>query len=561
MIPQPNTIKGQLHRTLVWITFIIGLCIFIPTLYIEYRQTIQHQNEEMAHYLDAQSYFFESWLSERSSDIHTIANLDFVKDYNFEKSQAFFQDFKEKTNFTDLIFVNKEGIVQVDTVTEYSKNGVSMDVNDRKYFQVAKKTKQPYITDILISKVTKQPIIAFASPILNAHQQFNGVVFGAVNLDTIDQLLQESRVGFLGHAYIIDQEGTMLSEFNNKQQRSSSGNYLVDKHILNAALKNKTSGLELYKDANNKWVLAKSKPINGGKWYIISEIGLLEAYKPLINRFLWITLCLVVGSFFMIKMMLHLSKKIEEPIQQLLTGVRKVEQGFYEYQINDQQLTPYAQEFQELCASFNEMSDKVRKDTILLKQLSITCQLTKLYNRRYLIEQGELVFQKCSEEQNHCSCIAIDIDFFKSVNDSYGHLIGDEVLKHVANIITNSVRSIDIVTRYGGEEFVILSPNTTLESAVKIAERVRQHVEDNPYHADDLEINVTVSIGIAGYGHSESSTFYELLDKADQALYIAKESGRNQLRVCDNTGIVDVGQIHYMNKFRKWYLNEGNYNK
>ena len=540
--PQPNTIKGQLHRALVWITFITGLCIFIPTLYIEYRQTIQHQNEEMTHYLNAQSYFFESWLAERSSDIHTIANFDFVKDNNFQKSQKFFQDFKEKTNFTDLIFVNKEGIVQVDTVTEYSKNGVSVDVNDRKYFQVAKKTKQPYITDILISKVTKQPIIAFASPILNAQQQFNGVVFGAVNLDIINQLLQESRVGFLGHAYIIDQEGTMLSEFNNKEQRSS-GNYLVDDHILNAALKNKTSGLKLYKDANNKWVLAKSKPINGGKWFVISEIGLLEAYKPLINRILWITICLVVGSFFMIKMMLHLSKRIEEPIQQLLTGVRKVEQGFYEYQINDQQLTPYAQEFQELCASFNEMSDKVRKDTILLKELSITCQLTKLYNRRYLIEQGELVFQKCVEEQHHCSCIAIDIDFFKKVNDTYGHLIGDEVLKHVANIITNSVRKIDIVTRYGGEEFVILSPNTTLESAVKIAERVRQHVEDHPYTAD-FEINVTVSIGIAGYGDSENvSTFYELLDKADQALYIAKESGRNQLRICDKTGIIDTRQM------------------
>ncbi|UPW81641.1 diguanylate cyclase [Lysinibacillus sp. Ag94] len=540
--PQPNTIKGQLHRALVWITFITGLCIFIPTLYIEYQQTIQHQNEKMAHYLDAQSYFFESWLAERSSDIHTIANFDFVKDYNFQKSQKFFQDFKEKTNFTDLIFVNKEGIVQVDTVTKYSKNGVSMDVNDRKYFQVAKKTKQPYITDILISKVTKQPIIAFASPILNAQQQFNGVVFGAVNLDIINQLLQESRVGFLGHAYIIDQEGTMLSEFNNKRQRSS-GNYLVDDHILNAALKNKTSGLELYKDANNKWVLAKSKPINGGKWFIISEIGLLEAYTPLFNRILWITICLVVGSFFMIKMMLHLSKRIEEPIQQLLTGVRKVEQGFYEYQINDQQLTPYAQEFQELCASFNEMSDKVRKDTILLKELSITCQLTKLYNRRYLIEQGELAFQKCLEEQHHCSCIAIDIDFFKKVNDTYGHLIGDEVLKHVATIITNSVRRIDIVTRYGGEEFVILSPNTTLESAVKIAERVRQQVEEHPYIAD-FEINVTVSIGIAGYGDSENiSTFYELLDKADQALYIAKESGRNQLRICDKTGIIDTRQM------------------
>ncbi|MFE3573065.1 diguanylate cyclase [Lysinibacillus sp. NPDC059133] len=540
--PRPNTIKGQLHRALVWITFIIGLCIFIPTLYIEYRQTIQHQNEEMTQYLDAQTYFFESWLSERSSDIHTIANLDFVKDYNFEKSQTFFRNFKEKTNFTDLIFVNKEGIVQFDTVTEYSTAGVGMDVKDRKYFQVAKKTKQPYITDILMSKVTKKPIIALASPILNAQQQFNGVVFGAVNLDTIDQLLHESRVGFLGQAYIIDQEGTMLTEFNNKQQRSSS-NYLVDEHILNAAKKNKTSDLELYKDANNKRVLAKSKPINEGKWFIISEMGLLEAYKPFIIRILSITFCLVVGSFFTIKMMLHLSKKIEEPIQQLLTGVRKVEQGFYDYQIDEHQLAPYAHEFQELCASFNEMSAKVRKDTILLKELSVTCQLTKLYNRRYLIEQGELVFQKCLEEQNYCSCIAIDIDFFKKVNDTYGHLIGDEVLKHVANIITNSVRKIDIITRYGGEEFVILSPNTTLESAVKIAERVRKHVEHYPYYADDVEINVTVSIGIAGYGHSKNiSTFYELLDRADQALYIAKESGRNQLRVCNHTGIVDTNQ-------------------
>ena len=89
----------------------------------------------MAHYLDAQTYFFESWLSERSSDIHTIANLDFIKDYNYEKSQAFFHDFKDKTDITDLIFVNKEGIVQFDTVTESSTNGVNVDVNERKYFK------------------------------------------------------------------------------------------------------------------------------------------------------------------------------------------------------------------------------------------------------------------------------------------------------------------------------------------------------------------------------------------------------------------------------------------
>lgn len=540
-IPQPNKIRGQLHRALILITFIIGLCIFIPTLFIEFRQTIHHQNEEMVNYLNTQTYFFESWLTERSGDIHTIANLDFVKGYDYKKAQPFFQDFKDKTDFADLIFVNKDGIVQFDTVTEFTTNGTGVNVQDREYFQIAKETQQPYNTDILISKVTNQPIVAFASPMLNEQQQFNGVVFGTVNVQTINQLLHESRVGFLGHAYIMNQDGMMLTELNVKKNDNSSEHFKVDEHILNFAVNNTANDLHIYKDMNRKWVFAKSKPINQGKWFIISEIGLFDALKPLIIRFLLIALCIVIGSFFTIRVMLQLSKKIEEPIQQLLTGVGKVQQGNYEYQINEQQLAPYAQEFQELCSSFNDMSTKVRQDTILLKELSVTCQLTKLYNRRYLIEQGELVFEKCLEDEDACSCIAIDIDFFKKVNDTYGHLIGDEVLKHVANIISNSVRRVDLITRYGGEEFVILSPDTTIESAIKIAERVRENVEANPFTNDQLKINVTVSIGIAEYGQSSDvSTFYELLDKADQALYIAKESGRNQLRVYDSTNQVDT---------------------
>jgi len=475
-IPQPNKIRGQLHRALILITFIIGLCIFIPTLFIEFRQTIQHQNEEMVNYLNAQTYFFESWLTERSSDIHTIANLDFVKGYHYEKAQDFFQDFKDKTDFTDLIFVNKDGIVQFDTVTELTTNGTGVNVQKREYFQIAKKTQQPYITDIFISKVTNQPIVAFASPILNEQQEFNGVVFGTVNVQIINQYLHESRVGFLGHAYIMNQNGMMLTELNVRNNDSSSEQFIVDEHILDFAVNNTANDLHVYKDMNGKWVFAKSKPIN--------------------------------------------------------------QQGNYDYQINEHQLAPYAQEFQELCSSFNDMSTKVRQDTILLKELSITCQLTKLYNRRYLIEQGELVFEKCLEDENACSCIAIDIDFFKKVNDTYGHLIGDEVLKHVANIISNSVRRVDLITRYGGEEFVILSPDTTIESAIKIAERVRENVEANPYTNDHVKINVTVSIGIAQYGRaSDVATFYELLDKADQALYMAKESGRNQLRVYDSTKV------------------------
>lgn len=532
-----NSIKRQLRRWLFVITIIISIFIFIPTFYIEYRQTVEQQDEEMTNYLDAQAYFFDSWVTERSMDIHMIASLDVVKDYNYEESITYFKEFKENTEFTDLIFVNKEGIVQFDTVEEYGKNGIGVDVNDREYFQVAKITKEPHITDILISKVTKQPIISFASPVFDEKQQFNGVVMGTINLNTIDELLHESRVGFLGRAYVVNQDGTLLTELNLPKQNGLdtekrdvlSQKYSIDERVLALAKDGVTQSPISYKNTNGDWVLAKSQLINQGKWFIFSEINIWEAYIPFVKRFALLAVCILIGSFFTIKIMLTVTRKIEEPVQQLLEGVASVEQGHYDYKINEEQMVPYAKEFQELCSAFNQMSAKVKADTILLKELSITCQLTKLYNRRYLLEYGEYVFNECVENDIHCSCIALDIDFFKKVNDTYGHLIGDEVLKHVAEIMLKSVRDTDIVTRYGGEEFVILAPSTTLESAVKIAERIRREIETNPYEMKDKLIHITVSIGIAEYGRI--LTFEELLDEADKALYVAKESGRNQCKV------------------------------
>ena len=524
------------------IILIISLCIFIPTVFIEYRQMINHQREEITNYLDAQSYFFESWLMERSKAIYTIANLDFVQGYQFEQTQTFFQDFKKHSVFTDLVFVNKEGKVQFDTVTEYQQNGVGIDVSKRDYFKAAKNMKEQTITDVLVSRVTNEPIIAFASPILDAQQKFNGVVFGTVNFATINWLLNESRVGFQGHAYIVNQDGTLLTDLDaDKEHGAPINNPLfaqnIDGRILTIAQSNALqSPLNTYKDAQGQWVLAKSKAINQDKWYIISEVPLLAAYTPLIKRFGLLAICILVGTFLTVKMMVLLTKRMEEPIQLLLQGVGKVEQGNYDYQINEKQLASYAEEFQELCLSFNEMSTKVKEDTILLKELSVTCQLTKLYNRRYLIEQGEHVFQNCKNEKNHCSCIAIDIDFFKNINDTYGHLIGDDVLKHIASIIKDSVRRKDITTRYGGEEFVILSPTTTVQSAVKIAERIRRNIEEFPFQIGEQVIHLTVSVGIAEFANdNDILNFYDLIDKADQALYVAKDSGRNMLKIYDGT--------------------------
>ena len=120
----------------------------------------------------------------------------------------------------------------------------------------------------------------------------------------------------------------------------------------------------------------------------------------------------------------------------------------------------------------------------------------------------------------------LDIDFFKKVNDTYGHDVGDNVLKLVANILTNNTRSHDVVAHFGGEEFVILLPETALSGAVVVAERIRMAIESFNFKPLGCQHGVTISIGISEFPLNGIDT-KELVDRADEALYEAKTNGRN----------------------------------
>jgi diguanylate cyclase (GGDEF)-like protein len=120
-----------------------------------------------------------------------------------------------------------------------------------------------------------------------------------------------------------------------------------------------------------------------------------------------------------------------------------------------------------------------------------------------------------------------DIDNFKDINDTYGHLTGDKVLKEVAKIIRESIRSTDIAGRYGGDEFVILLPETPLSDALVVAEKIRRKFSRHPIQVNDKSFNVTLSIGITAFRKKVESPL-SLLDEADKALYLAKERGRDR---------------------------------
>jgi len=165
-----------------------------------------------------------------------------------------------------------------------------------------------------------------------------------------------------------------------------------------------------------------------------------------------------------------------------------------------------------------------------LALLSITDGLTQLHNHRYFQDELARAFEESQRYQRPLSLAMIDIDFFKKFNDTYGHAVGDDVLKGVAHLYRTSVRSTDLVARYGGEEFAVMMPETALDDGIAFAEKIRSIVESTAMPTQAGQLGVTVSIGVASVPHSRVKTAKELIVAADKALYRAKRNGRNQVQ-------------------------------
>lgn len=165
-----------------------------------------------------------------------------------------------------------------------------------------------------------------------------------------------------------------------------------------------------------------------------------------------------------------------------------------------------------------------------VQELSITDSLTKTFTRRYGLERFEEEIRRSNELNLSLSFLMIDIDNFKSFNDKYGHLVGDVILKAVAEIIKSNCREIDLIGRFGGEEFMVILPMTTKDGALFAAERIRKSVESTSIRAFDEFINITVSIGVANF-RNDANVAQELIDKADWALYRSKRTGKNKVSV------------------------------
>jgi len=213
------------------------------------------------------------------------------------------------------------------------------------------------------------------------------------------------------------------------------------------------------------------------------------------------------------------------PILKLTEWARLINKGDVTQRLKKER----TDEIGELFDFFNNVTEKLQQDMERIRELSITDELTGTYNYRHFYRSLGDEISRVHRYKYPLSLAMLDIDYFKRNNDTYGHLVGDLILKEIAQLLGKSCRNVDILARYGGEEFVFILPHTPESQGLVFAERIRRLVEGHrfaPGAGIPQECRITISVGVAGY--KEGDTAESIINKSDHALYKAKESGRNK---------------------------------
>jgi diguanylate cyclase (GGDEF)-like protein len=236
----------------------------------------------------------------------------------------------------------------------------------------------------------------------------------------------------------------------------------------------------------------------------------------------------------------------------IVEGIEAGADGYITKPFNQQELKARLKSGRRI-TELNEEFLSVRNE---LQKQTVRDPLTGLYNRRYMAEILENEFARASRYQTDLSCILLDLDFFKNINDTYGHAFGDLVLREFSDCFKQFARQTDIPIRYGGEEFMLLLTNTDIEGARSLAERIRSAGEKKTYDDGTNSATVTVSMGVASVKLHQPSDGRELVAFADKALYRAKAEGRNRAKVYieESPGQIKDGDVSEGKGFR--YLKE-----
>jgi diguanylate cyclase (GGDEF)-like protein len=180
------------------------------------------------------------------------------------------------------------------------------------------------------------------------------------------------------------------------------------------------------------------------------------------------------------------------------------------------------------CTNLSEVK-RLQEEIRRLSALVRTDELTKLFNFRYFTLALSLEMERTRRSGQPTCLIMLDLDHFKAINDVHGHEVGNVVLSHISDLIRKAIRRLDIPCRYGGEEFTLILPDTTLEQGIRFANRLRVIIENTPVQTLSMQLEIGASFGVDVYARGDQISEKEFVEKVDGFLYLAKQEGRNQV--------------------------------
>ncbi len=428
---------------------------------------------------------------------------------NKEVSRIYYQ----QSAFNSVIIANTEGEILAGAPDKYMLKG-RLITSQEGIEQL--KTQKPSISDPYRASTGKL-MITVSFPIFSSSGEYKGIVSGSIYIhesNFFEPILGTHQYQDGTYVYVVDSQGKLIYHID----RSRLGEDVSANEVVKRVLKG-DSGAQQVTNLLDKEMLAGFSPLERGKWGIVvqtpQEAALKFVSKQVLTTFYYEIPLLIVS----IIIVLILAAKITKPLQHIavlaensineseMANLSRLNAWFYEVSLIKK----------ALIHSFSFLHGKVST----LKDEALIDPLTKLTNRRAL----DAVLQSWTVQGKMYCIVILDIDRFKAINDTYGHAVGDEVLKFLSAQMRNTVREQDLCCRYGGEEFIILLPDTGIEEGYKIAENLRRKFENT---VSPTGRPVTFSAGIAGFPkHAASSK--ELLEIADYALYEAKNSGRNRV--------------------------------
>lgn len=524
---RPRTVKQRFRLWIALAILMLGLSINIA-FYIVYQQVTQAEAlRNLSDKLSLQTLFIDRWVQERELDMRLLTEDDAVRTLDKPSMEKMFRDFiLLQREFSSLSYVNTDGITEVDT---YSATGIQ--VNERDYYWAAKQGKSS-VSDVVIGKATGEPVIIFSTPTYDKEGRWSGLLLGSVKLETIQRVVGSLHSGETADFYLLDRVGVPVTKPRFMGDERPNPQRIMTEITRRAAVQ--TASKEAYVNYKGDTVFGSYQWITGHRWLLVGEVSTKELYAnlyALMLVFIAITLAMLILSFSGIVI---LTRRIERPLEFLLQGTRIIKEGHYGYRIDPAVFKHAPAELRELCDTYNLMSRKLKTTVKLLEESAMIDPLTELYNRRYMMQNGNQRLLRALEAGHPCSVLLIDIDYFKQVNDTHGHLVGDRVLRHVAGVLQRQTGGDELAARYGGEEFMVLALRLGAGQAGDLAETIRRAVAAEPYEADGMRIALTVSIGGAAYtgpaeGKDARILLEHMIEEGDKALYRAKQLGRNRV--------------------------------